>query len=109
MNRQISELVMKETGKYMDKSRQELAIADEIYQIDCRDERELEARCMNLSLTQRQRMILNDYIACMKSANSRYSDLSYMAGIVDTINVLACHGLLNSSSVAVQFSSVELS
>lgn len=100
MEQQISRLVIRETEKFMDKSQHELAISDEIYQNDCRDQKELEVRYEALNLTGEQRMLINDNIACIKSADSRYAELSYMAGILDTVKVLACWGLLKSPAAA---------
>lgn len=98
MEQLISKLVIMETVKYMDKNRQNLAMSDEIFQIDCRDAKELEKRCKALDLTREQQMLINDYIACLSSANSRYSELSYLAGILDTVKVLACWGLLKNAA-----------
>lgn len=99
MEQLISKLVIMEVGKCMDKSRQELAMSDETYQIDCRDEKELEARYEALNLAREQRMLINDYISCLKSANSRYSELSYIAGVLDTVRVLTYLGLLKNATV----------
>ena len=46
-------------------------LRDRIYQKDKEDEEDLERRYMELELSPKQRMIINDYIACIKSAESR--------------------------------------
>lgn len=86
--------------QYMNDSRQELAIADEIYLNDITDEKELERRYENLDLTTHQKILINDYIACVKSADSRYSDISYMAGIKDAVKMFDYLELLNASAYA---------
>lgn len=70
--------------------------SDETYQSDTKAESELEQRYLNLDLTENQRMIINDYIACMRTANGRYSDLSYMADIKDTVTLFIYLGLLKN-------------
>lgn len=82
----VSQIIM-ELERFMDRSIQELAMSDETYRKDVRDEKALEERYESLDLTKSQKMLINDYIACMKSAASRYSELSYAAGIRDAIRI----------------------
>lgn len=42
----------------MDESRKELGMSDEIYLRDCKDERELNERYMELEMERKQRMLL---------------------------------------------------
>lgn len=62
-------------------------LVDKTYLKDRQDEAELEKKYMELELSPRQRMIINDYIACIRTANSRYCYL-YSASIVNTIRRL---------------------
>jgi len=101
MEKQINTWVIMEMGQFMGKSHQKLTLSDETYQNDCKDAKELEKQYEALNLTKRQKMLVNDYIACTKSADCRYSELSYMAGIQDTIKILTYLGLLNNTSVSV--------
>ena len=78
----------------MDLSRDELARVDEVYQYDHKDAEELGQRYESLSLFRRQRMVINDYIACTATVNHRYADISYMAGIRDTVKMLVSLGLI---------------
>lgn len=94
MEQLINKLIDMGMGQLMDQSRDELTTSDETYQSDTNAEGDLEQRYMNLDLTENQRMIINDYIACMKTANGRYSDISYMAGIKDTVTMFIYLGLL---------------
>ena len=78
MNKLIEDLIKKGMGNFMDRSRDALAWADEIYLNDRRDEKELEKRYENLDLTKRQKKVINDYVACTLSSNQCYADISYM-------------------------------
>jgi hypothetical protein len=78
----------------MDESRKELALRDDVYQKDSADEKNLEQRYMELNLPREQRILVNDYIACVKTAGSRYSNISYAAGVKDTVKMLVQLGLL---------------
>lgn len=100
MEQQINARIIMEMGQFMNNSQQELALSDETYQNDSRDEKELEERYESLNLTKRQKMLVNDYISCMKSANSRYSELSYVAGIRDAIRMFMRFGMLSNASVS---------
>ena len=94
MNKLIEDLIEKGMGNFMDVSRDTLAQADEIYLNDRRDENELEQRYESLGLTREQRIIVNDYIACTSTVNHRYSDISYMCGIKNTVEMLVSLGLI---------------
>ena len=94
MNKLIEDLIKKGMGNFMDRSRDALAWADETYLNDRRDEKELEKRYENLDLTQGQKKVINDYVACTLSSNQRYADISYMCGIKDTVSLLVPLGLI---------------
>lgn len=79
---------------FVEKSRDRLARGDAIYQYDRRDAEDLGQRYEGLPLSRKQRMVINDYIACTATASHRYADLSYMAGIRDTVNMLVTLGLI---------------
>lgn len=80
--------------QFMDKSRKELSMSDAVYLEDCKDERELEQRYMELDLTRRQRMLVNDYVACTQTTYNRYAEISYVTGVKDAIKMLFQLGLL---------------
>ena len=42
---------------------------------------ELTKRFMDLDLPEYDRMIIDDYIACLQTVDCRYADISYMAGV----------------------------
>ena len=80
--------------QFMDKSREELSMSDETYLKDNEDERELEQRYMELNLERNQRMLVNDYIACMQTAYNRYAEICYIAGLNDAVKMLMRLGIL---------------
>lgn len=85
----ISKILNMGFGDLMDQSRRELTLKDETYKKDAADLSELELRYIKMEIPRKSRMIINDYIACMQTSDNRYADLSYMAGIKDTILLLS--------------------
>lgn len=94
MEKLINKLIRLGIRGFMDESRQKLAMEDEIYLKDSEDEEELEQQYIGLDMPRKQRILINDYIACMKTANIRYSNISYMAGVKDTVKMLMQLGML---------------
>lgn len=94
MEKLINKLIHLGIRGFMDESKQKLAMEDEIYLNDSEDEEELEQRYMGLSIPREQRRLIDDYIACMKTVNKRYSDISYMAGVKDTVKIFVQLGML---------------
>ena len=94
MEKLLNRLIHKGLRGFMDERRQELALEDEVYLRDSADEEELEQRYIKLNLPKEQRLLINDYIACMKTAGSRYSDISYIAGVKDSVEMFVQLGLL---------------
>lgn len=94
MNELIEKLIDMGMGNFMDVSRDEMEMADEIYKADREAENELEQRYESLGLTREQRIIVNDYIACTSTVNHRYADISYMCGIKNTVELLISLGLI---------------
>lgn len=89
MNKLIDELISRGLGRLMNESRDALAQTDEIYQKDCRDADLLERQYKKLDLTEEQKMLIYDYMACTSTVSHRYADISYMCGIKDTVSMLA--------------------
>ncbi len=94
MEKLLNRLVHKGLRGFMDERRQELALEDEVYLKDSADAGELEQRYIELNLPRDQRLLINDYIACIKTADSRYSNISYIAGVKDTVEMFVQLGLL---------------
>ena len=81
--------------QFMDKSRRELSMSDETYLQDNEDEKELERKYMELDLEKSQRLLVNDYSACMRTVLNRYADICYMAGIKDAVKMMNQLGGIN--------------
>ena len=64
---------------------------------DNEDLKYLESRYDQLQLSHSVKRIIDDYIACLQTRDERYSDLSYMAGVRDTINLLQGMGMVVSA------------
>ena len=63
---------------------------------DNEDLKYLENRYDQLQLSHTVKRVIDDYIACIQTRDERYADLSYVAGIRDTINLLQGMGMLVS-------------
>ena len=85
MKQLIEKIIKTGMEQFMDRTRAELKSQDNVY---------LEQRYMELDLSKKQRMIIGDYIACMQTANNRYVDISYIAGIMDAVRCLSSWGSL---------------
>ena len=81
-------------GDLIDSSRAKLLYEDEIYLKDMKDLDELEIKYEKLPLPQDCRILINDYIACMRSIQARSIDHSYMAGLKDAIMIFHTLDLL---------------
>ena len=84
-------------GGVIDKSRDPLLVNDDVYKQDCADLADLEERYEALELDKHDRMIINDYIACLQTVDCRYADISYMAGIEDAITFLKKMDLIKNT------------
>lgn len=96
MEHMVKKVMVMGVEQFMDKSRQKICMSDTTYLKDNEDERELEQRYMELNLTRRQRQLVNDYIACMQTVQNRYADISYLAGVKDTMKILDQLGIFKS-------------
>lgn len=61
---------------------------------DNEDLKYLESRYEDLKLSHSVKRIIDDYIACLQTRDERYADLSYAAGVRDTIKLLQGMGML---------------
>ena len=86
--------------RFAEDTRQEFVISDEDYLKDIEDGKRMEQRYEEMNLPMDQRMFLNDYIACLRTADRRYSDISYAAGIKDAIRMFKYLDLLKEVQIA---------
>lgn len=80
MENLIQEAAERVVESLMEHSCEEFQQADEIYLRDRRDLDALEQRYLELCLSNQQRQIINDYIACFESLKNREKELAYLAG-----------------------------
>lgn len=78
----------------IDKTTDELLEKDDVYQRECNKLKILESKYMKLDITYKHKNVIEDYIDCLLSTQYRASNISYMAGIKDTILFLNQVGLL---------------
>lgn len=74
--------------EFAEERRKDLLDKDEIYQKDWADQQLLSQRYMQLDITEEQRRIIEDYIACILTTQYRVAALSYVAGGRDTYRML---------------------
>lgn len=60
MEQQINIIIIREMENFIEESQQKLALSDEIYLNDSRDEKELEERYESLNLEKSQKMFVNE-------------------------------------------------
>ena len=81
------EELVKKLEQIMHESRVSLILQDNIYQQDIEDEKKLEKRFEALNLEPAERMLIDDYIACIRTAGDRFAELSYVAGVQGTARI----------------------
>lgn len=94
MDKFIQKMIDMGLGNLMDQSRDELVAADQSYQKNSLREEEAERRILGLGLTEEQQAALDDYLDCVRVGNHMFADLSYLAGVRDSINFLAAIGAI---------------
>ena len=97
MDKLVDWLLKEEIEGMTEKSRDRLCLSDEIYNHDRADEEELEKRYNALVLYKNERMLINDYMACRRTVDNRCAELSYLAGVRDTVKALYSRGLLKEA------------
>ena len=90
--------IMLQNIEKMVKEQQRVDEKDAYIMQDNEDLRYLEGRYEQLNLPHTVKRVIDDYIACMQTRDERYSDLSYAAGVRDTIDLLKGMGMLISCS-----------
>ena len=88
MDRLIDDLLKKGLGNFIDRSRDALIWDDEIYQKCSREEDKSEEKCLDMGLTERQEKTMKQYVSDIRATDHRYADLSYLAGVKDTVGML---------------------
>lgn len=91
-------IIMLQNIEKMVREQQRVDEKDAYIMQDNDDLRYLEGRYEQLNLPHTVKRVIDDYIACMQTRDERYSDLSYAAGVRDTIDLLKGMGMLISCS-----------
>lgn len=99
MDKLIEHLLKRELDYIIDENKEKLILSDEVYKKDTKDENELENKYLALDLSKQQKMIINDYIACIRITKDRCIDLAYIAGIQDVIKLLNSLNLLKKDKL----------
>ncbi len=81
-------------GTFMNKSREEMAKRDIIYQEKEKKLIDVEKAYISLELSEQAREIIDEYIAQTEELEAKYADISYVAGMRDTLVLLGNMGLL---------------
>lgn len=97
MDKYIDKLIKRGLGNIIDKSKDELLFSDKVYQKDSKNEEECEKMYLELDLSRQEKIIINQYIHCIRMSEVRSNELSYIAGVKDAIKFLVAMGLLKSA------------
>ena len=93
-------MIMLQNIEKMVKEQDRVDEEDSYIKQDNEDLKYLEGRYEQLQLPHTVKRVIDDYIACMQTRDERYSDLSYVAGVRDTINLLKGLGMLKDTVAA---------
>ena len=88
MKNYINELLEIGMGSVIDMSADKVIMEDETYRNDIKDSEEIYNRFID-TLSNEQKTVFEDYIACVMSANERACNLSYLVGARNTIQFLS--------------------
>ncbi|MBQ8598632.1 MAG: hypothetical protein IJ411_00745 [Oscillospiraceae bacterium] len=69
---------------------EKLKESDPISQNDMKEQLALEERYYGLDLPKEQRMLINDYLACLKTITDREKELAFVVGMKMCLEVLKC-------------------
>lgn len=81
-------------GKFMNNSREKMVKRDSVYQEKEKKLADMERAYTALDLSVESRKIIDDYISQGEELESKYADISYMAGMKDAFILLSSLGLL---------------
>ena len=88
MDKLIDYLLKKCLLNFIYRSSYALNWDDEIYQKCSREEDAAEEKCLNMNLTKGQKKTIMNYVSDVRATGHRYADLSYLAGVKDTVGML---------------------
>lgn len=85
MDNYINKLIKSGIGQFIDKSRDELLLKDSIYIKEIEYLENLEEKQRSLTLSKEEFQVIDAYISIIEKCSNKCSDISYFAGIKDTI------------------------
>ena len=107
MDKLMDDLLKKGLGNFIDRSRDALIWDDEIYQKCSREEDVAEEKCLNMNLTKGQKKIIMNYVSDVRATDHRYADLSYLAGVKDTVGMLVSLEMIKGVELGEEDDTVE--
>lgn len=88
MRKYINELIEIGMGSVIDMSVDKVIMEDEIYLSHMKEAREFQEKFDRIGMTEEQKDLVEDYIACIMAANERACNLTYLVGARNTIQFL---------------------
>lgn len=88
MRKYINELIEIGMGSVIDMSIDKVILEDEVYRSNMKEAREIQGKFDDLGMTEVQKNMVEDYIACIMAANERACNLTYLIGARNTIQFL---------------------
>ena len=98
MKKYINELIEIGMGNVINTSIDSFIVEDEVYRMDIQNACEIKNKFYD-TLTNEQKNIFEDYVACIMSANERACNLSYLIGAKNTIQFFSEIQVLKNDSV----------
>ena len=86
-------------GGVIDKSRDSLLFQDKKYEEYSKELVEAEKYYKELTITEQQRKVIDDYITCTNAMMCRVNDISYFAGVRDALAFLNQTGLKENAKI----------
>ncbi len=81
-------------GRFMNNTREEMVRRDRVYQEEEKKLAHMEKAYAALDLPEESRKLIDEYIYQGEELESKYADISYMAGMKDAFVLLSSLGLL---------------
>lgn len=93
------EIVNTALGMVMDKTRDKIILADKEYKEESIKEEHRRQKYLDLDLSDKERKIIEKYVAQIENRCGRTADLSYMAGVKNAIELMNGLGLLKKKKL----------
>lgn len=84
MDKLTEELIELGLGNIIERNVEQQLTQDTIYLQDMQDVARIKEQIDEFGLSEQQKLTVEDYMACLMSANARACDVAYMAGVRST-------------------------